>query len=224
MTGDYSPQFFADIMGESMRSAEIIVPMFNEIVKPRSVVDVGCGKGWFLRTFIELGVDDVLGLDGAPAEDLVIPAEKYRQVDLRQPPAIDRGFDLVVSLEVAEHLPESDAAGFVAFLCSLGDIVLFSAAIPMQGGEGHLNERWLDYWLGLFAHHEYRASGWPRLDLWENSGVAPYYRQNIVLLARAEYLLGNDDLRFYVDGAPAGSLRRVVHPEMYAQKLGVTFE
>jgi SAM-dependent methyltransferase len=217
----YDPAFFAGIAGESVRSAKVIVPKFIELVEPRSVVDVGCGKGWFLAEFGELGVTDLLGVDGGPADDLVIPADQYQQVDLTERFAPARRFDLAVCLEVAEHLPESAAEGFIEQLCLLAPVVLFSAAIPMQGGEGHLNERWPDYWQALFARHGYRASGWPRVDIWGDEQVAPYYRQNLLLFASQE--LDNHKIRYYIDTSPAFAMYRLIHPQILGQKMGVKF-
>jgi 2-polyprenyl-3-methyl-5-hydroxy-6-metoxy-1,4-benzoquinol methylase len=65
---------------------------------------------------------------------------------LIQPLDLEKEFDLVVSLEVAEHLPASAADQFVNTLVKHGKKILFSAAIPGQGGQDHLNEQWPDYW------------------------------------------------------------------------------
>lgn len=65
--------------------------------------------------------------------------------DLTQPLSLGRKFDLCVSMEVAEHLPPSRADSFVADLVGLAPVVLFSAAVPEQGGTNHLNEQWPDY-------------------------------------------------------------------------------
>ena len=70
---------------------------------------------------------------------------------------IDREFDLVVSLEVAEHLPEECAKIFIKSLTKLGPVILFSAAIPFQGWTNHLNEQWPDYWANYFKDNGYEA-------------------------------------------------------------------
>ncbi|MDW8444469.1 MAG: hypothetical protein RML45_09315 [Acetobacteraceae bacterium] len=94
---------------------------------------------------------------------------------------LDRRFDLALSLEVAEHLPPERAAGFVADLVRLAPAVLFSAAIPLQGGTNHVNERWQAFWAGLFASHGYRAFDVIRPRVWDDPRVEPWYRQNTVL-------------------------------------------
>jgi hypothetical protein len=71
-----------------------------------------------------------LGYDGPHVTPLCIPKDRFAAVDLRQPLPADRKFDLAISGEVAEHLP----ATLVGTLTSVSDVVLFSAAIPGQGG------------------------------------------------------------------------------------------
>lgn len=59
-------------------------------------------------------------------------------------------FDLAYSIEVGEHIPEEYAKTFVQFISSLSDFIIFSAAFPGQGGQGHINERPQEYWRDLF--------------------------------------------------------------------------
>jgi SAM-dependent methyltransferase len=85
--------------------------------KPASLLDVGCGTGTWLRAAMECGVTDVWGLDGVllPPERLLFPAEKYGQQDFSRPWDLGRRFDVVLCLEVAEHLDE----GYDLFFCRL---------------------------------------------------------------------------------------------------------
>src|ERR1041385_1528730 len=128
----------------NMESPREVVPVIMKVVNPSSVVDVGCGTGTWLKAFEEAGVADILGVDSndvSPSQ-LKIPASKFRAVDLTAPWQLDRKFDLAISLEVAEHLPEDKATQFVAAIAGTADYVIFSAAIPGQGGQNHLNEQW----------------------------------------------------------------------------------
>src|SRR5258708_38571827 len=98
----------------SRRSASVIVPLGVDLVKPGRVIDVGCGTGAWLATFQEHGVRDILGLEFSEVSgDLTdLDRSEIRIVDASQPFQLEREFDLVVSVEVAEHLPEESAAGF----------------------------------------------------------------------------------------------------------------
>ena len=150
-----------------------------------SVVDVGCGRGTWLSIWMELGVADVVGLDGDYVDrgKLAIPAEAFRVADLSREWAVGRRFDLAQSLEVAEHLPESAAQSMVRQLCGLADVVLFSAARPGQGGEMHVNEQEPEYWAALFAENGFAMFDWLRPALAKDRQVEPWYRYNSFLYA-----------------------------------------
>jgi hypothetical protein len=147
---------------------------------------VGCGIGTWLSACKELGATDVLGIDGAYLEPSLLMIDKncFLPHDLTKPLNLQKRFDLAISLEVAEHLPESCADVFVATLCSLSDAVLFSAAVPGQGGTGHLNEQWPDYWGTRFRKKGFRMIDCIRTEIWEDDSVAPWYRQNTFLSLR----------------------------------------
>jgi hypothetical protein len=131
-------------------------------------------------------MEDIFGIDGfyVRRELLEIPPEKFVAHDLQEPFRLDRIFDLVVSLEVAEHLPKESAAGFVESLTRLAPVVLFSAAIPFQGGEGHLNEQWPEYWARLFEARGYAPVDCLRRRVWQSPNVSWYYAQNVLIYVR----------------------------------------
>src|SRR5262245_20958009 len=166
----YTDEFFDQHQEGSRRSARIIVPLIMELIGPKSVVDVGCGLGTWLSVFRHHGVERILGIDGdyVNRQRLEIAQHEFFVRDLSSPTPIDRGFDLAVSLEVAEHLPERSADSFVDFLTSLAPVVLFSAAVPCQGGTNHLNEQWPDYWAARFESRGYRTCDYIRDRIWDN--------------------------------------------------------
>ena len=153
MSVRYQRGYYEFLSGAAPRSAAEIVPIVRDYVDPRSVVDVECGTGGWLAEFNRHGAQEIMGLDGpwVPKAQLLIPQDRFQVVELGEPIRLGRRFDLVVSLEVAEHLPAARAETFVGSLVGLGDVILFSAAIPYQGGENHLNEQWPDYWARLFG-------------------------------------------------------------------------
>ncbi len=160
------------------------------LVQPRSVIDVGCGIGTWLSVFKECGVEDVWGIDGDYVDRrmLEIPEPNFIPFDLRRPFRIDREYDLAVSLEVGEHLPEQSAKQFVDSLARLAPVILFSSAIPFQGGTHHVNEQWPDYWVGLFREKGFVSLDCLRRRIWHNKDVAWYLAQNSFLVVRAEHL------------------------------------
>lgn len=166
----YGPSFYAGQSDGSLRSARAIAPIVTDLVKPRSVLDVGCGVGTWLAAFAELGVTDYLGVDGDYVDRtaLRIPSERFVSMDLASPVSLGRRFDLAVCLEVAEHLPLSAAAGLVGFLTEAAPVVLFSAAVPGQGGTCHVNERWPPFWRLLFERRGYSRLDPIRPRVWRN--------------------------------------------------------
>jgi SAM-dependent methyltransferase len=211
----YTDEFFRARLAGSYASAQRIVPLVLDLVPARSVLDVGCATGHFLRAFAEAGIDDFLGIDGdyVPRHQLAIDERRFRAVDLAAGFDLGRRFDLVISLEVAEHLPRASADRFVASLARHGSTILFSAAIPFQGGDGHLNEQWPSYWAERFERHGYRAYDVVRPALWGMPEVEWWYRQNAVLFCDEA---GHAASARLAACAPVGAaLLDRVHPEAY---------
>lgn len=187
MSAAYDKVFFEWANVAGTRAAIALLPLVKELVQPRNVLDVGCAQGSWLVVWSELGVEDWLGLDGYHVEmrALLIPPERFQAADLSKSFNVGRRFDLVQSLEVAEHLPVESAEEFVSCLCTHGDVVLFSAAQPGQGGVRHLNERRPSYWAGLFSAQGYVAYDCIRPHVVDDKRIDPWYRFNTVLYANA---------------------------------------
>lgn len=182
----YTDAFYERQMRESEDSARIVLPILAEFVRPTSAIDVGCGVGGWLRVLQDLGTPHIVGTDGdyLPRHRLRIKVEEFQPADLTRPLVPASRYDLAISLEVAEHLPPDRAAGFISDLTRLSDVVLFSAALPFQGGTNHLNENWLEYWAILFRREGFAAYDLLRPRLWNDASVCWWYRQNLMLFAR----------------------------------------
>lgn len=212
----YSEAFFAAHDEGGRASACAVLPRLIELLAPQSIVDVGCGIGAWLRVARESGIDDVLGLDGpwVRPDELEIPPDCFLATDLTAQPDLGRKFDLALSLEVAEHLPPSKAEDFVDLLTTLGPVVVFSAAVPGQGGGGHTNEQWPGYWSSLFARRGYEAVDCLREEFWEDDAVEWWYSQNLILFARPAVLDTFPGLREHPNrGKTPLSL---IHPRRFA--------
>jgi SAM-dependent methyltransferase len=206
----YDDAFYLELDREVRSSAEAIVPIVVDRLNPASVLDVGCGRGTWLHVFAAAGVADIFGVDGphTSIEDLEIPSDLFLPHNLDEPLDIGRRFDLVTCLEVGEHLDEHAAPTLVSSLVAHAPAVLFSAAIPAQGGAGHVNERWPSYWAELFAARGHRAIDLLRPSVWNDDRVAFWYAQNTVL-----YL---DDTRPDPDGVGSVEVPMdLVHPQLY---------
>jgi SAM-dependent methyltransferase len=188
--------------------------MLLEIVEPRSVIDVGCGVGAWLVECRKHGVHDVLGLDSAEmlATQSALGSNEQMAVDLEGFEPLDRRFDLALCLEVAEHVPTDSADALVNFLTEVAPVVAFSAAIPAQGGIGHVNEQWPHYWRSRFEARGFRQYDGLRSVLWNDGRVAWWYRQNLFLYSRVELAL---------PGSPMAE--NVIHPELWKFVLASRF-
>jgi SAM-dependent methyltransferase len=185
-TNPYDTEFFEAQSSGSLASASVIVPMLIERFAPSSVIDVGCGIGTWASCFIESDIKHVVGLDGqyVDHDQLLIPKDAFRPTDLAEPLPDLGKFDLAISLEVAEHLPPSRSVSFVADLTGLAEVVVFSAAIPGQGGTDHVNERWQDEWAALFEEHGYVAVDCIRPRVWADPQVQWWYQQNLIVYVK----------------------------------------
>ncbi len=218
MPSGYDREFYQTHHQGAQQSAEEVLPIVLEHVQPRSVIDVGCGTGEWLAAFLRRGTNDVAGLDG-PWVDvalLQIPRDRFRVVDLAQPIVEQRRYDLVVSLEVAEHLPPAAGPTFVESLTRLGSVILFSAAIPYQGGTHHINERWPSYWAGLFAARGFRAIDSLRPRLWRNVSVDFWYAQNMYFAVEESHLAQWPRLAEEARRLPPVPMD-LVHPRLFLQ-------
>ena len=178
----YDLNFFSTRDERTRFAAQKILLIVMKYFKVKTAVDFGCGTGTFLKFLKDRGVS-VTGLDGDYIDKkiLVISEEEFIQADLNKPVHLKKKFDLAISLEVAEHLPESNADLFISSLCEASDVVLFSAAVKGQGGVGHVNEQFLSYWRKIFLKKGYFMLDIIRPEIWNEEKIPPYYRQNTVI-------------------------------------------
>lgn len=217
MTAKYDRKFYRYAHDTGRRSADVVLPILFEQTPIRSVVDVGCGVGAWLQVARRLGAEEILGVDGpwVDDEDRLLDDESFMVRNLEEKIGAAPKFDLAISLEVAEHLSAERADGFVDDLCSMSDLVLFSAATPGQGGTHHINEQWQSYWARRFQGQGYRAYDFVRGRIWSRDEIPVWYKQNIVVYCRA----GSEvDAAIRSIADTVVDLRRldIVHPELFA--------
>jgi SAM-dependent methyltransferase len=215
----YSSTFYRQVHAQVRDSAREIVPLVTALIEPKRVVDVGCGTGTWLATFAEHGATDVLGLDGDYVDRslLDIPSDRFIAADLSKPVRMAGRYDLAVCLEVAEHLPEASADALVELLTSLAPCVLFSAAIPFQGGVNHLNEQWPEYWAARFSARTFLPIDCLRRKIWCNEKVAWFYAQNVLLFAEERY--ANDHPALARELTSSGGPLSLVHPSCFLMRV-----
>lgn len=201
------PYIHDEIVHNSV-AAEQVLPILFEVYKPASILDVGCGLGNWIQVAKKMGINDITGVDGSYVNRslLKINVEEFVEKNLTEPFDLGRKFDLAICLEVAEHLPESSANGLIQSLTLHADVIMFSAALPGQGGQNHINEQWPKYWQKIFNNHGFEMIDFFRPKIWNNAKIERWYRQNLFLVIRKGHPLSS------LGNSLANAL---VHPELF---------
>ena len=199
--------FNHNIPAYNTNSAEVILPFLLSQFKISSIIDIGCGIGTWLAVAKEKGINDIVGIDGAYVDKklLHIGTDCFKEQDLSQPFNLERKFDMAFCLEVGEHIEQSNASTLIDSLTSHADLILISAAIPGQEGDGHINEQWVDYWVEKFANHDFLFYDLIRPHFWNDPNVEWWYKQNMFIVARQGCLLQIADT----------PINQYIHPELY---------
>jgi SAM-dependent methyltransferase len=200
-------RYIHDTNVHNTKAAEVIVPLILEKYKINSVVDVGCGIGTWLTVFDNYGIE-YIGIDGDFVDRslLQIHKDNFKCFDLNHRFSLNKRFDLAICLEVAEHLEVKSARLFIETLCSLSDLIIFSAAIPCQGGQNHLNEQYPEYWLSIFESQGYYLIDDIKPQIWGNPNIEWWYQQNIMIIKNTSK---NEKRQLYFS----------IHPELYKIKI-----
>jgi hypothetical protein len=189
MSYKYDSEFFDFVNTSAGKSASKFIDLVQSVVfggsQINSVIDVGCGRGVWAAEWRRRGAARVVGVDGdyVPPGTLLIPRECFIASDLSKPLDVGDRFELVQCLEVAEHLPPDSSETLIDGLVRHGDVVLFSAAVPGQGGEHHVNERSHGFWRARFASRGFQMYDAVRPLLQRETDVEPWYRYNSFIYA-----------------------------------------
>lgn len=215
--GPYGDAFYLDQVEGAARSAAVVLPLLFAVDRPARVIDVGCGQGAWLAAAEAAGARELTGLDGDWVDRAKLRSARiaFHATDLTQRIPEHGRFDLCISVEVAEHLPPARSRGFVADLCRLSDVVLFSAAVPQQGGTDHVNEQRASQWVARFAEEGFDCFDLLRGTLWDDARVEWWYRQNLLVFVRRGTAA---HARFSAVPRPAPPVD-LVHPEAFESKV-----
>ena len=95
-------------------------------------------------------------------------------------------------------------SGLIVSLVKHADVIMFSAAVPGQPGQHHVNCQWPEYWQEMFNAHGYTCNDLVRWIMWDHADIEPWYRQNMFMATRAPEAAARED-----------RIRPVVHPDMF---------
>lgn len=169
---------------QNTHAPRTILPLVMPLVSPRSVVDWGCNRGFWLEEALNLGAEHVQGFDMIRYDDLFrIPQQSFRQVDFEKDTPTSKA-DLGISLENIEHVSPARADILHAAICDSCDTVLFSGATVGQGGTHHVNERNHSYWHTKFAREGFVMMDIVRWCIKDDPNIYQWYKDNIFLYTR----------------------------------------
>ena len=218
----YNEEFYQGMSLESLESARIYLAYLWTYIQADSVLDVGCGRGAWLKACHELGSNNLHGYDGNwnSQSQMIDESIEFTSVDLNKPFSLNEKVDLLITLEVAEHLEPSCSAQFVKSITNASNSVLFSAAYTGQGGTNHINEQPHSYWASLFIKNGYIPFDLFRPYFWGDKRVGFWYRQNTFLYLKK----GSDAYNKIIDEGFSEieniNFMDCVHPNLYDLKCG----
>ena len=211
-TKKYNQKFYETLEQSTLKSARKIVPYLISIFHPKKVLDVGCGLGIWLKEFSKRNID-ITGIEGKwilDKENLYIKKDRILVKDLSEGIfKMNNRFDLTICLEVAEHLPKESATRFINSLTNTSDVIVFSAAIPFQGGTNHLNEQYQSFWASLFKKRGFVPLNLIREKFWQDKEILSHYLQNTLIYvkkSKLDNISASAKLNFQLD---------IVHPREY---------
>jgi SAM-dependent methyltransferase len=177
------------------KSYEVIAESIVKRFSPESVVDVGCGRGQLLFELKKRGIV----CRGLECSSVALNICRQNALDVTKfdlehdKLSNDVKADIVISTEVAEHLPEQCADRFVSILCSIADNVVMTAAEPartweeIKRGHDHVNEQPKEYWIAKFADNDFKYNGDISTQLrreWKELEVSPWFLPGLMVFQK----------------------------------------
>jgi hypothetical protein len=213
----YTPNFYEEVASRADVASQICANLLKETLLIETLIDVGSGTGIWTRNFL-LTIDQLKELTSIDLpttrriylEDSSLDLSKIRIIEqdlVANPYLPEEIFDLTICVEVLEHLVEDAGIKLIEEFGKKTKFLLFSAAVPGQGGTHHINEQKYAYW-----YEKLKNSGFVPLDIMRPSlnkpEVPSYYRHNIVLWVNLNHISSSQtqillaNLFKLIDGSP----------------------
>lgn len=171
-----------------------LADMIAAHLKPTSVIDWGCGCGFILEKLQMHGITELCGVEGSVDVKPFIPESLKNTIQIADVLLYkSKIYDLAISIEVAEHIPEKDAGRFVDAVCnSASKWVWWTAAQIGQDGTGHINCQPLSFWENVFRDVGLFEPDWEMAHTLKSAMLVnhnlclgfPWLRDNFILFRR----------------------------------------
>lgn len=219
MSKVYNKPYYAKRHKQTLYTAQKVLSIIQNIVKDAKVLDLGCGVGTWASVAKSLGASSVQGMDGpwVNEELLEIDSKEFIKLDFNKGlPKLVENYDLIIWLENVEHLPKDVGEKVLDWITARTTFVLFSGAIPGQGGRGHLNEQWQSSWAELFSKKGFKVYDLIRPKIWSDDLIPFWYKQNSIV-----YVKPNNTPKWFGDITEVTdfSLLDVVHPSKWEKQI-----
>lgn len=181
---DYDDRYFKWHV-EHTRYAFPTMQWFNQTYKPESIVDFGCGIGYYLAASLGLHLKgyEINPLAKKYTNPSVQPFIEY--VDCTAPISIEK-YDCVICLETAEHIEPIKSIPLIENLTkACGKWIIFSAAPPNQHGTGHINCQPKSFWVSLFNNFGLSVAANMTMNVkehWLKLGCPDYIYNNLMII------------------------------------------
>ena len=209
---DYDAYYFANCTPPGLRyeRSDHWIGLFDGIaehianeIKPITVLDAGCAMGFLVESLRNRNIE-AFGIDTSEfAIQNVLPEIKpFCWVGSITEQFPQEKYDLIVCIEVLEHLPTSQAEKTIANFCNHSDLVLFSSTPVDYKEASHLNVNPVEYWTKLFARNNFFHD----LD-YDSTYITPWtmlYRRKAVSI---EQIVMQYERKFYLYSIENHSLR-----------------
>ncbi len=164
--------------------ADRLAPILARVLKPPSVIDIGCGAGYWVDALQRHGVTRISGVTPAPdREPMASVASSVRRAALDHVSPPPGRADVCLCLEIAQHVPVPAQEGLIAACVAASDTVVFSSALPGNPGTSP-HHRPLAYWAAKFLAHGFVLDDALRPVFEERLGAAETVFENAVVFRR----------------------------------------
>ncbi len=181
---------FADTSANLASAIEVIEVIWPWIADIGSFADLGGGMGSWSKALELKGISNFNLIDHplTPVENILIENKSnFTPVDLELDLPVYEHYDLVICTEVFEHFSEKRALELLEWINASTDFILFSAAIPRQGGLGHVNLQRHAYWHEKFSNLGFSFFDGFKPEIISNQGIKYWFRQNLFLYHRGKF-------------------------------------